>query len=89
MAKTALSCTICGRKFGMPAHLGRHMKSMHGQASRPVFRGRGRVSGGFVGGSLGRLTDEIRAQRDELAGQRAALDAQLAALDTVLTSLGG
>ncbi len=91
MPKTALTCTVCGRKFGMPAHLGRHMKSMHGQRSRPLGRGKGRrFAPAAIGGpAMSRLTNEIRAHRDELATERAALDAQLAALDSVLNSLGG
>ena len=32
-ARDALTCRICGRSFGMPVHLARHMAASHGRRS--------------------------------------------------------
>lgn len=32
--KSGVKCSICGREFALPLHLGRHMTSMHGKKSR-------------------------------------------------------
>ena len=80
-------CAVCGRSFGMAAHLGRHMHTIHGtKRAHPVRRGHGRVR--VVGGDSGPgFLREVRTWRDELMNQREQINAQLAALDTLLGTL--
>jgi hypothetical protein len=33
-AKKTLACDVCGKKFAMPAHLGRHKTAMHGAKAK-------------------------------------------------------
>jgi hypothetical protein len=83
MAKSGqFKCKQCGRSFGMAAHLGRHMNTVH--ATRSV------LPLAALGESMvpGRLTGEIQAARNELQAQRDQLELQIAALDTVLATLG-
>ncbi|MCC7291403.1 MAG: C2H2-type zinc finger protein [Phycisphaerales bacterium] len=97
MAKS-LSCTVCGKKFAMPAHLGRHMSAMHGAPSRSSTkakkkkggkRGRPRkvVAAPAVSG-LPDVSGALTAACNELLAQRDAIDARLSAYEIALKSLG-
>ena len=94
MAKRkSFKCPKCGRTFGMAAHLGRHMSTMHAPkgkrtAPAPTKRRPAMTSWAPFGGHRP-ILDRLGACRDELAAQRAALDAQVAALDQAITALGG
>ena len=94
MAKRkSFKCPKCGRTFGMAAHLGRHMSTMHAPkgkrtAPAPTKRRPAMTSWAPFGGHRP-ILDRLGAGRDELAAQRAALDAQGAALDQAITALGG
>jgi hypothetical protein len=93
MAKTKhrFTCTKCGRTFRMPAHLGRHLATIHGTktrraAARPTAS---RRTGGAPGGALARVVRELQSCRGTLLAERAALDARMDAVGTVLTALEG
>lgn len=97
MAKS-LSCTVCGQKFAMPAHLGRHMSAMHGAPSRASTkakkkkggkRGRPRkvVAAPAVGG-MPDISGALTAACNELLAQRNAIDARLSAYQIAMESLG-
>jgi hypothetical protein len=96
MPKT-FKCTRCDRSFAMPAHLGRHMSTMHGvrrakatpksaakaRAGRPVG-----FASAVAGSEAARVLATVRDYRDSLAGQRAQLDEQIEAIDRALTAAG-
>ncbi len=96
MAKS-LSCTVCGQKFAMPAHLGRHMSAMHGAPSRSSTkakkkggkRGRPRkvVAAPAVSG-MPDISGALTAACNELLAQRNAIDARLSAYQIAMESLG-
>ncbi|GEM_PF-599222 len=95
-------CPKCGRVFGMPAHLGRHMNSVHGQSSarrtaakagprapRKVTRN-GHVSRpGPVAPADNAILEQMQEYRGQLAMQRAELDGRIEALDRAIAMLGG
>ena len=91
--KSKFNCTTCGRIFGMAAHLGRHMSTVHARASRPKVRravvkpALHRAGGPLVDVMAGMLR-EFHARRAELSAQRATLDSQAAALDRVIAAFG-
>ena len=97
-----LTCKKCSRKFSMPAHLARHMNTIHraGGAKKKASGKRiGRPKGSTrrivtaIGGtSLGgaqRLISEMRAYHSALSEQRMSLDAQIEAVDNAMQTLGG
>ncbi len=92
MAKgSKLECVHCGRVFGMPAHLGRHLSAVHGAGKA---RGRRKATVGRRGRRPGRVmangtgvANEIQRVRDALLSRRATLDSQIEMLDKVLDSL--
>lgn len=94
--KGKFKCSACGRSFGMAAHLGRHITTMHASKAKrsvPAAKAKGvkRPSttpklGGADG--LAAVVRNIQRHRSELAAQRVALDSQMAAIDHVLTVLG-
>jgi hypothetical protein len=85
MARTGkFKCSACGRSFGMAAHLGRHMTTIHG-AKAAKAKAKSRVQAG----DPARLLNNVRAWRSELAAEQAQLATQLGALDQLLTTLGG
>jgi hypothetical protein len=87
-------CKSCGRVFGMAAHLGRHMNTLHARAGRPAPsrssvrpvppRARGPVVDVMAG-----ILRELSARRAELTAQRATLESRAMALDRAITALGG
>ncbi len=97
-------CTKCGRVFTMAAHLGRHMKTIHGQqAAKPAARvakatprGRRKVvrNGRIVrpapaAASDDQILSQMLGYRNELLAQRAQLDGRIEALDRAIAMLGG
>ena len=89
MAKKSLVCTVCDRRFALPAHLGRHMSSMHGAVRKSAPRGRARSGWPTASAGLGmaRLTEALRARRNALSAELAGVQSQLAMLESVLTRL--
>ncbi len=98
MAKTqSLRCPQCERTFSMPAHLGRHMATIHGARPRSAAPargparspGRGRLPIGATRGDhgLAKVLSEVRAHREALEAERTALDGQIEALDRALSAL--
>ena len=94
--KSKFKCSACGRRFGMAAHLGRHMSTVHAPKTKrmaPTVRATGVMRPSMILG-LGRadgisaVVGDIQRHRDELATQRADLDSQMAALDQALAVLG-
>ena len=94
--KGKFKCSVCKRSFGMAAHLGRHMATIHSSRARRTAAtgGAKRVkrtatairSAGMDG--LAAAVGNIQLYRNDLAAQRATLDSQLAALDWALATLG-
>jgi hypothetical protein len=97
MAKTGkFKCSACGRSFGMAAHLGRHMTTVHASKAKrtaPMTKTK-RAKRTPTTMSLGAadglvpVVQEIQTHRDKLAGDRAFLDRQIALLDQTLVDLG-
>jgi hypothetical protein len=88
----SLKCTHCGRMFGMPAHLGRHMKAVHGVgksrgAGRKLGRPRGRSTGAVLANGFGQVEAQLQRARDALVVQRETIDSQIAKLGEVLQAL--
>ena len=97
MARTGkFKCSACGRSFGMAAHLGRHMSTVHapkGKRVAPAAKAkrvkRPSTTLGLGGAeALAAVVGDIQRYRDEVAAQRAALDSQMAGLDQALAVLG-
>ncbi|MEW6251450.1 MAG: hypothetical protein AB1716_12440, partial [Planctomycetota bacterium] len=88
MAKSgSIKCPRCERTFSMPAHLGRHMATIHGARSpgKPAGGRRGRPPSAAA---LGPVGFDARAWRDQLIAQQGRIDAQLAAVSRLLQTLG-
>ncbi len=94
--KGKFRCSACGRSFGMAAHLGRHMSTVHARKSKraaPATKAKRRQRPSAtprLGGADGiaAVVSHIRRYRNELAAQRAILDSQVAALDQAVAALG-
>jgi hypothetical protein len=101
MPRKALACPHCDRRFALPAHLGRHMKTIHAAgggaaAARPTgkrMQRRGRRAGSrttfTAGDAMAPLIQSVQSARAEIDAQRTQLTSQIEALDRVLSSLGG
>jgi len=50
----SFTCNQCGKKFAMAMHLGRHMTTIHGQASKTAKRKKAGKIGGQKAGPAGR-----------------------------------
>ena len=92
--KGKFNCTTCGRTFGMAAHLGRHMSTVHARAGRRTGRMAGlklipQPTHGPMVDVMAGMLGEFTARRAELSAQRATLDSQAAALDRVIAAFGG
>ena len=99
MARKTLSCSKCGRKFSMAAHLARHMSATHGRKkkARRAKRGKRRavrakarrpVGRPRASGSAPRALRELRAYFRKLTAHRDALDAQIAIVEKALNAVG-
>jgi hypothetical protein len=100
MAK--FKCPKCSRAFSMAAHLGRHVKAMHGRGRKKAAgrtavskkrRGPGRPPGRrttvtHAGVSAARVIGEMEAYRSALVSQRESLDAQISSIDVALHEMG-
>ncbi|MBP9026591.1 MAG: hypothetical protein KBH81_10675 [Phycisphaerae bacterium] len=87
-----LQCAQCGRMFGMPAHLGRHMNAVHGigkpaRAGRKPARGRGRPAGPTTPDGFGQAESHLQRARESLLQQRATIDSQIEKIGQVLEAL--
>ena len=101
MAKRKLGkykCTHCDRVFAMPAHLARHMNSVHRPGGAKVKRGRPAKAtvaarGGFSMPAIAmpdasHLLSQMQSYKDQLLSQRAAVEGQIEAIDNALTMFG-
>lgn len=96
MAKSTLSCDVCGRGFSMPAHLARHMsvhngtskktsakgKKSSGKLVAPVGRRRGRMPAAVAKLNLGELSAEELGQI--LVATRAEISSRISQLQRVV-----
>ncbi len=91
MAKKKLQCPKCDRKFALPAHLGRHMNSIHNaggarkSAGGPSIR---KLASYNVSTGAGRVLGEMQAYLRELAAQRNSIDEQISGIENAMRSLG-
>ncbi len=96
-------CPKCGRRFSMPAHLGRHMSTIHASKRRKKLvtrkatkRARKRVVRPAVRARAARrpaaratgALREIRVYRQTLVARRAELDSRVNAINRALAALG-
>lgn len=94
--QSKFECAASGRHFGMAAHLGRHMSTVHASKAKrtvPAVKANGvkRPSKTLRLGEsdgLAAAVRDIQRYRDGLAAKRAALDDRMAVLDQALTGLG-
>jgi len=95
--KKTLGCTKCDRKFSMPAHLARHMKTIHGAArvykaaGAPMKKGKRRVGRPkgtrIVAGALPAFGGESARLFGDLRAYHGRLLAQRGALDAQLDAI--
>lgn len=91
MARKNLKCPKCSRKFALPAHLGRHMNSIHraGGARKsgasPSIR---QLASQSASTGVGRVLGEMQAYLRELAAQRVSIDEQIEGIENAMRSLG-
>jgi hypothetical protein len=87
-----LVCVHCGRVFGMPAHLGRHLNAVHGAGKsggmpRKPRRGRGRSVAPVISDGFGQIATQLQRARETLVEQRATIDSQIEKIGQVLQAL--
>lgn len=87
-----LECVHCGRVFGMPAHLGRHLNAVHGAGKsrgprRKPGRPRGRSAASVTSDGFGRVEVQLQRARETLVEQRATIDSQIDKIGQVLQAL--
>lgn len=100
--KKNLVCKICGQKFAMPPHLGRHMKAVHNvsMTGAPAKKGKkGKRAGAQRAGAPSPMSAALVASDDfsetlnaycaQLTAQRERIDQQLSALQGAISSIGG
>lgn len=100
--KKNLVCKICGQKFAMPPHLGRHMKAVHNvsMTGAPAKKGKkGKRAGAKRAGAPSPMSAALVASDDfsetlnaycaQLTAQRERIDQQLSALQGAISSMGG
>ncbi len=101
MARATLKCSRCSRTFKMPAHLARHMNSIHGAGAKrkgKVGRPRGSANkrtvpsasggGSAFGLEAGRFLNDMQAYYDMLTAQRSSLDAEIDSIAAAMSALG-
>ena len=97
-------CSRCSRTFSMPAHLARHMNTIHAtgearaarqrMAGRKVQAGRRPVATALLGGGDVSFTDSanllsgIQAYHEGLLARRDQIDREVSALGNALSALG-
>jgi len=89
MARKSLKCAACGRRFSMPAHLARHVNSVH--ARRSTSLGPGRGPGRPRSPSAGSAADLVNQMQDYRAGllaRRESIDSEIAAIGNALQAMG-
>jgi hypothetical protein len=93
--KGKFKCSGCGRSFGMAAHLGRHMSTVHARKGKrviPAARTKGVLgSVGTLrskGGGIAAVVGGIQRYCAELAAQCAALGSRIAVINQALAFLG-
>ncbi len=96
-----LRCPRCDRTFRMPAHLGRHMKAIHGRTATAARRASRAPQGprprrrALVPPSAYSMPDLetalgiLRTAHAHLTARRAELDGRIAVLDEALAALDG
>ena len=93
--KGKFKCSACGRSFGMAAHLGRHMSTVHARKGKRVIPG-ARTKGVWEsvgtlrskGGGIAAVVGGIQRYCAELAAQCAALGSRIAVVNQALAFLG-
>jgi hypothetical protein len=91
MARKKLKCPKCDRKFALPAHLGRHMNSIHGAGGAKKSTGGSSIrtlAAYNASTGAGRVLGEMQAYLRELASQRNSIDEQIAGIENAMRSLG-
>lgn len=91
MARKKLECPECDRKFALPAHLGRHMNSIHGAGGAKKSMGSPsirKLASQSMSTGAGRVLGEMQAYLRELAAQRNAIDAQITGIENAMRTLG-
>ncbi|UCE58955.1 MAG: C2H2-type zinc finger protein [Phycisphaerales bacterium] len=99
-----LKCSKCSRTFSMPAHLARHMNTIHragsargkkrpvakakGKVGRPKGSGAKKVAARVAVGGVERLVGEMQTYLADVSAQRAALDAEVAAVTAAMKAIG-
>ncbi|HOW74203.1 MAG TPA: C2H2-type zinc finger protein [Phycisphaerae bacterium] len=73
--KTGFKCTKCGKSFKMAMHLGRHMKTTHGQA-KPLKATRDRKPAAREGRPAAGIASLKDLSLDQLVGLIAAAKAE-------------
>ena len=103
MARASYKCSKCKRKFKMPAHLARHMNTIHASAAakaKSKAAGKGRVgrptsasstgtARGRMGDATSRLLNDMHAFQNDLIVQRNSLDSEIDGLAKAMNALGG
>lgn len=98
MPRRTIKCIKCKRKFSMPAHLARHMNSIHGggrntkvagRTTRRIPLGRAMISKASTGNAVSRLLGEMDRSRHDLSLQRDTLDAEIQSIEAAMEAMNG
>ena len=103
MARKKLKCSKCKRTFSMPAHLARHMNTIHrrgkiaaakptkGKVGRPKGRPRATTASraGASAGGAANVIAAMTAYHGELVAERSSLDNAITTIATAMDAMGG